>query len=122
MPSPSQLHGACQIYGWQTKEARLRQLQDASDDLPQLLAPHLGRWQAEPRLATYFLSRLHSDAAIRLISAMRLGKVEINLFHYNALLSCLEKDGYWSRALNLLATLYTIGAGWSSLVMGLLEV
>ncbi|CAE7711667.1 unnamed protein product, partial [Symbiodinium sp. CCMP2456] len=91
MPSSSRLRGACQIYGWQTKEARLRQLQDGADDFPQLLAPHLGSWQAEPRLATYFLSRLRSDAAGRLISAMRLGKVEINLFHYNALLSCMEK-------------------------------
>ncbi|CAE7366186.1 unnamed protein product [Symbiodinium natans] len=36
--------------------------------------------------------RLPSKDAGRLLHAMRAGKVEANLFHYNALLSCLEKD------------------------------
>ncbi|CAE8663863.1 unnamed protein product, partial [Polarella glacialis] len=77
-----------------------------SETIRQALAPQLSSWSQNPRKATVVLSGLARlrlpVVAAQLLDVMQAGRVEVNVFHYNAAVNACEKAGDWQLAIALL--------------------
>ncbi|CAE8627579.1 unnamed protein product [Polarella glacialis] len=76
----------------------------ASEELSRALAPELGRWRKDAKLATVVLRGLAAERpalAEELLRCMRASQVEVNTFHCNAAISAFEKTASWQHAISL---------------------
>ena len=76
------------------------------DGVASLLAPRLSEWAASPQFATKILSevgkRRRPELAELILTSMSEGRVEVNVFHFSAVISASEKAGAWTSALHFL--------------------
>ncbi|CAE8699965.1 unnamed protein product, partial [Polarella glacialis] len=78
----------------------------SEEQLAQALVTHLESWRAEPKLATAVLSALSKhqlpEISTKVLRVMSAARVELNVYHCNAVLSACERSSRWQQALVLL--------------------
>lgn len=91
---------------WTPPAERLQELQqllcnDGAAELPRWCEA----WGAEPRFATYFLSRLTLQKQLRLLQMMRDAALQSNVWHFNCAISGCQ--GAWLESFQLLRRMAT---------------
>eukprot|EP00435_Cladocopium_sp_Y103_P030986 s2639_g7.t2 len=88
------------MVSWTPPALRLQQLQWRLSDGAAELPGWCEAWRAQPRFATYFLSRLTVQKQLRLLQMMREAALETNVWHFNCAIAGCEEA--WQQALQLL--------------------
>ncbi|CAE8618053.1 unnamed protein product, partial [Polarella glacialis] len=76
------------------------------EEVSKALAPWMPKWIYQPRIATSILGSLarqrRPELAELVLQSIREARVDVNLFHYNSVISAHEKSGRADKALGLL--------------------
>ncbi|CAE7463699.1 unnamed protein product [Symbiodinium natans] len=80
-------------------------------ELQQTLQASLKRWQRQPRIATKTLQDVAQKAnpvlSIRILSCMAQSRLQLDVFHCNAVATSLAKRGHWRECCDLLDRMST---------------
>ncbi|CAE8720914.1 unnamed protein product, partial [Polarella glacialis] len=68
----------------------------------ELVLPELRSWRANPKSANKVLSRSSPDVASVVLSLMLKGQVQLDVFHFTAVIGACDRSSRWNLALHLL--------------------
>ncbi|CAE8604583.1 unnamed protein product, partial [Polarella glacialis] len=75
----------------------------SSEEVQRLLRPAWRSWKSNPKLATQVLSGLAKERraalAAQVLGCMRAESVEVNVFHFSAVIAACSRTGEWQLAL-----------------------
>ncbi|CAK9006243.1 Pentatricopeptide repeat-containing protein At2g31400 [Durusdinium trenchii] len=73
-------------------------------DVNRVLQPYVQRLRRDPRrITSVFKGIARADVAVKVLDVLRASRLEMNLFHFSALIGACERSGSWELAIEILS-------------------